>query len=97
MRTTKLLATLLVAALAIVACKQDEDYVLPSITLSTPTLDFSAGTEQTIELHIPAFTGDLYGKTLTVRLLHFLRPEKKFDSIDDLQKQIAADIEQIAK
>ena len=50
MRTTKLLATLLVAALAIVACKQDEDYVLPAITLSTPTLDFSTGTEQTIDL-----------------------------------------------
>lgn len=50
MRTTKLLATLLVAALAIVACKQDEDYVLPSITLSTPTLDFSAATEQSIDL-----------------------------------------------
>lgn len=50
MRTTKLLATLLVAALAVVACKQDEDYVLPSITLSTPTLDFSTGTDQTIDL-----------------------------------------------
>lgn len=50
MRTTKLLATLLVAALAIVACQQDEDYVLPAITLSTPTLDFSTGTEQTIDL-----------------------------------------------
>ena len=50
MRTTKLIATLLVAGLAILSCKQDEDYVLPAITLSTPTLDFSADTEQALDL-----------------------------------------------
>lgn len=50
MRTTKLLATLLVAGLSFVACQQDEDYVLPAISLSTPTLDFSADTEQSVDL-----------------------------------------------
>ena len=50
MKTTKLLATLLVAGLSFVACQQDEDYVLPAISLSTPTLDFSADTEQSVDL-----------------------------------------------
>lgn len=50
MRTTKLIATLLVAGLAVAACKQDPDYVLPGITLSTTTLDFSTDSEQSLEL-----------------------------------------------
>lgn len=50
MRTTKLIATLLVAGLAIAACKQDPDYVLPGITLSMTTLDFSTDLEQSLEL-----------------------------------------------
>jgi len=83
----------LVPAAGVYACEAEGHRAVLNIG-TNPTVN---GTEQTIELHIPAFTGDLYGKQLTVRLLHFLRPEKKFDSIDDLQKQIAADIEQIAK
>lgn len=50
MRTTKLFATFLVAGLIVAGCKQDEDYVLPAITISTPTLDFSADTEQNVDL-----------------------------------------------
>ncbi|MCL2495252.1 MAG: riboflavin biosynthesis protein RibF [Oscillospiraceae bacterium] len=44
------------------------------------------------ETHIMGFAGDLYGQRVPVRLLRFLRPEKKFDDIEELKKQIAVDI-----
>ena len=50
MKITKLIATLLAAGLGLAACQQDEDYVLPGIMVNTQTLDFSATTEQTIDL-----------------------------------------------
>jgi riboflavin kinase/FMN adenylyltransferase len=45
-----------------------------------------------VEVHIPGFSGDLYGKTLEVRFKRKLRGEKKFDSLDALKAQIAKDI-----
>lgn len=53
-----------------------------------PTVD---GEGVTIEVHILNWHGDLYGKTLNVRLVHFLRDEKKFTSLEELKKQIAND------
>jgi riboflavin kinase/FMN adenylyltransferase len=44
-----------------------------------------------LEVHLFDFTGDLYGKRLTVSLVDFLRPERKFDGLDALKAQIAAD------
>lgn len=49
MRTTKLLATILVAGLIVSACRQDPDYVLPAIRVASTELDFSADTEQPLE------------------------------------------------
>lgn len=37
------------------------------------------------------FSGDLYGQTVDVELIEFLRPEAKFDSLDALTRQIEAD------
>lgn len=37
------------------------------------------------------FEGDLYGTHLSVALVEFLRPEEKFDSLDDLRAQMEAD------
>lgn len=45
-----------------------------------------------IECHLLNFDGDLYGKTLTVHFLDFIREEKKFSSIDDLKLQISKDV-----
>ncbi|MBQ7328994.1 MAG: bifunctional riboflavin kinase/FAD synthetase [Oscillospiraceae bacterium] len=44
------------------------------------------------ECHLLDFTGDLYGKEITVAFYDFLRPEQKFDSLDELKAQIAEDI-----
>jgi len=37
------------------------------------------------------WTGDLYGDVLRVRFLHRLRAERRFDSVDDLKRQIEFD------
>jgi riboflavin kinase / FMN adenylyltransferase len=44
-----------------------------------------------LETHLFDFDGDLYGRTIEVRLLHFLRPERKFENFAALTAQIAAD------
>lgn len=44
------------------------------------------------ETHILGFSGDLYGRELETRITGFIRPEQKFDSLDDLKRQISADI-----
>ena len=44
------------------------------------------------ETHIIGFEGDIYGEEVKISLLAFLRPEIKFDCIDDLKRQIALDV-----
>jgi riboflavin kinase/FMN adenylyltransferase len=50
-----------------------------------------AGGPPTAEVHLLDWSADLYGKTLTVSLEHFLRHEQKFSSLDALKAQIHAD------
>ena len=49
------------------------------------------------ETHIIGYSGDLYGKTLKVKLLDYIRPEKKFSSIDTLKDAIYNDIKMCSK
>lgn len=48
----------------------------------------------TIEAHLIDYLGDLYGRTLELRLVARLRDECRFDRIEALVKQIQADVEQ---
>ncbi len=48
-------------------------------------------TSTTVEVHLLDWSGDLYGKTVTVQLEKFLRPEQKFASLEALKAQIQAD------
>ncbi|KFF42112.1 MAG: FMN adenylyltransferase [Candidatus Atelocyanobacterium thalassa isolate SIO64986] len=45
----------------------------------------------TVEVHLLDWSGNLYGKTLTVYLEKFLRSEQKFSSLKTLKDQIAQD------
>lgn len=45
-----------------------------------------------LEAHLFDFSGDLYGKTIEVELIAFLRPEAKFESIDALKLQMRDDV-----
>jgi riboflavin kinase/FMN adenylyltransferase len=54
-----------------------------------PTVN--AGPESRLEAHLFDFSGDLYGRELSVSLHAFLRAERKFSGLDELRSQIAAD------
>ena len=49
------------------------------------------GAKAQLEAHLFDFSGDLYGRTLAVELLSFIRPERKFENLDALKAQIAQD------
>ncbi|MBC8267726.1 MAG: bifunctional riboflavin kinase/FAD synthetase [Rhodospirillaceae bacterium] len=55
---------------------------------SRPTFDEK---DTIFEAHLFDFDSDLYGQHLRIGLVDYLRPEKKFDGIDDLKAQIAID------
>ena len=59
---------------------------------SRPTVN---GSHVTVEPWILDFDGDLYGHTLRLELLEFIRPEQKFNSLDDLKKEILRNAEQV--
>lgn len=49
------------------------------------------------ECHLLDFEGNLYGKEITVAFYDFLRPEQRFDSLEELKAQIAADADKVGK
>jgi riboflavin kinase/FMN adenylyltransferase len=60
---------------------------------SNPT--FTSGGGITVEAHLLDFQGDLYGRRLRLEVLHRLRDERRFDSIDALVAQIARDVAEV--
>lgn len=54
-----------------------------------PTVD--DGEQRSIEVNIIGFDGDLYGEKLEIMFLSYLRPEQRFDSIEELASQLKAD------
>ncbi len=57
-----------------------------------PTFD---GEAMHSETYIPEFNGDLYGKEIEISFVDFIRPEKKFDGIEELTKQIKKDLKNL--
>lgn len=49
------------------------------------------------ETHILDFSGDLYGRVIRISFLRMLRPERRFDSLEELQAQIARDRAAVAE
>lgn len=50
-----------------------------------------AGKQVRLEVHLLDFAGDLYGQHVKVDFLHYLRPERRFDSLEALRRQIRQD------
>ena len=50
------------------------------------------GEQRLLEVHVFDFNGDLYGQEIEVRIGDWIREEKKFGGIDELQAQIEKDI-----
>jgi riboflavin kinase/FMN adenylyltransferase len=50
--------------------------------------------EKTVEVNIFDFNEDIYGEKITLNFYQYLRPEQKFDSLEDLVKQMNLDKKQ---
>lgn len=53
---------------------------------------FAESATATCEVHILDFEGDLYGSTIKVEFLHWLRPMKEFSSVDELISTVMGNI-----
>ena len=51
--------------------------------------------EKRIEVHIIDFSGDLYGKTICLEFIKYLRDDQQFESLEELQQQLTKDKGQI--
>ena len=56
---------------------------------TNPTVD---GKTRSIEVHFFDFDKDIYGETLRIEFLHWLRSEQKFENLEALQKQLSNDM-----
>lgn len=84
-------AGLLVPKYGVYASKAEYDgRIYPGVTNIglRPTI---GGSDPRSETHILGFDGDLYGKTLRVSPIRYLREERRFDSLEELAAQIARD------
>jgi riboflavin kinase/FMN adenylyltransferase len=53
------------------------------------------GLKKRVEVNLFGFSGSLYGKYIEAELVHFIRTDKKFGSVDELKEQIHADCDNI--
>lgn len=83
---------LLIPKFGVYACKVSVDGNTYAAVTNIGTRPTVKGKGITVEAHLPDFQGDLYGKEITLAFCCFLRPEKKFDSLAQLQAQITEDI-----
>lgn len=70
-----------------------EEYRAMAYIGGRPTVDSSA--QKVIEVNILDFEADLYGQTLELELVEFVRGEQRFDSLDSLREQILRDKDRI--
>ena len=74
--------------------KEDELFVPESFHQGMMSIGFRptiADNRRTIEVNIFDFNEDIYGRIVRVYVKYFLRNEEKFDSLEELQKQIQID------
>lgn len=83
----------------------DEHTIIPqtgvyAVQVRTLALEWTPGmlnidSNGIIEVHIPSFQGNLYGQSMEIRFMRFIRDEKQINSLDELKKQIMEDCSSI--
>ena len=73
------------------ACRCLVDGVRYPAVTNVGTRPTVAGVGVTVETWILDYSGDLYGREITLEFLKFLRPELKFPTLEALQKAVLAD------
>lgn len=71
-----------------------DDQLYPAIVNigNRPTVEKQG--QQTIEAHLIGYQGNLYGSTVSVFFTHYLRSERKMESLLDLKQQLTTDLGQ---
>lgn len=71
-------------------------YVDTPMRDNTPSF-VNIDTNQLIEVYVPSFKGDLYDQILKIRFVRFLREERHFETLEELQAQIKEDVDSILR
>jgi riboflavin kinase/FMN adenylyltransferase len=72
---------------------EDGDVVRGAASLGVRPTVKAQGAAAVLEVYLFDFKEEIYGRHLRVNFLHKLRDEQKFENLDVLKKQIAADVE----
>ena len=79
------------------ACRayvRKESYMAVCNVGNRPTVQ---GHQVRTETWLLDFDGDLYGQSVTLEFMYFLRPEQRFESLDALKKAVLCDAENTRK
>ena len=68
----------------------DQSYTAVTNVGVRPTFKNQSPAPQ-VEAHLLDFDQDIYGETLRLEFIEFIRPERRFDSVQSLQDQIRSD------
>ena len=64
---------------------------------TNPTVQDGLTHEITVETHVPGLTAETYGEEATVSFYEFLRPQRQFNSLEDLKNQLLLDTQAALK
>lgn len=73
------------------------DRVFDSITNIGPRPSVDQNEDITVETYIFDFSEEIYGQTVSLEVCRFLRPVMKFQSLEEVHKQVKKDIEEAKK
>ena len=82
---------LVIPKFGVYACRCMVDGVCYAAVTNVGTRPTVAGVGVTVETWILEYSGDLYGREITLEFMKFLRPEIKFAGLEELQAAIQAD------
>jgi riboflavin kinase / FMN adenylyltransferase len=74
-----------------------DDAVYPGVVNLGYRPTVSSSRDRILEVYLLDFDRDIYGKDLELRFIRYLRPEKKFENVDALVRQIESDVQQARK
>ncbi|MFP4199998.1 MAG: riboflavin biosynthesis protein RibF [Clostridia bacterium] len=58
----------------------------------SPTFHEESGPDGFLEVHVPGFAGDLYGRDLSVEFVRWIRQSRDFADVEELKRQIVRDV-----
>lgn len=75
---------------------QSGDVAASAISIGRRPTIYAGDGDRLLEVHLIGFDGDLYGEVLTVGIVTRLRAQVTFDSVEELQSQLRADVDRAA-